>query len=116
MRKKLWMKKTTHWRVVYSITALESAVKQYVRKIAEEKGWSEEKFVKLNLATLVNVVLRIVFNKHELSDGLMKDFVSANNLRNRIVHEATISVQKEEANKAFNTAQELINKLALIDI
>jgi hypothetical protein len=81
--------------------------------MAKEKGWSEEKFVKLSLATLVNVVLRIILSKDELSDGLMKDFISANKLRNQISHEATISVHKEEANKAFNTAQELINKLAL---
>jgi hypothetical protein len=99
--------------VVYSITALESVVKQYVRKMARDKGWPEEKFVKLNLATLVNVVLRIIFDKLELSDGLMKDFVSANILRNRIIHEATISIKKEEASKAFNTAQELVKKLAL---
>jgi hypothetical protein len=99
--------------VVYSITALESVAKQYVRKMAKDKGWSEKKFGKLNLATLVNVVLRIVFSKDELSDDLMKDFVSANALRNRIIHEATISVHKEEANKAFNTVQELINKLTL---
>jgi hypothetical protein len=99
--------------VIYSITALESVTKQYVRKMAKDKGWSEKKFRKLNLATLVNVVLRIVFNKDDLSDGLMKDFVSANALRNRIIHEATISVHKEEANKAFNTVQELINKLTL---
>jgi hypothetical protein len=99
--------------VVYSITALESVAKQYVRRMAKRKGWSEEKFVKLNLATLVNVILRIVFSKDELSDDLMKNFVSANKLRNKIIHEATISVHKEEANKAFKTAQELINKLAL---
>jgi hypothetical protein len=58
--------------VVYSITALESVAKQYVRKMAKDKGWSEKKFGKLNLATLVNVVLRIVFSKNELSDDLMK--------------------------------------------
>jgi len=94
--------------IIYSITALESLVRVYCKEIAVHKGLSNEKFENFQLSTLVTVILRMALSKDKLSDTLIKDFVAANKLRNKIIHNASLEVSRSDSLKTFETVLQFI--------
>jgi hypothetical protein len=97
--------------IIYSITALESVVKQFCEKSATQKGLSGKTFEKTSLYTLVTVELRAMLTKEELPDTLIEDFKRANQTRNEIIHKAALEVDRGESEKAFETVLQLIEIL-----
>lgn len=101
--------------IVYAITALESLVKQYMEKMADQKNLTEltsKQLQNMNLFNLVTIVLRLTLGKDKLPDNLVKDFIDANRLRNQIIHKAVMNVSKDDAEKAFSVVQRLITILS----
>lgn len=101
--------------IVYAITALESFVKQYMEKMANQKNLTEltsKQLQNMNLFNLVTIVLGLTLGKDKLPDNLVKDFIDANRLRNQIIHKAVMNVSKDDAEKAFSVVQRLITILS----
>jgi hypothetical protein len=100
--------------IIYSITALEAIVKQFIKKKAEEKQLSDitlKQLENMYLSSLVKVVLRLLLSKDELTDELVKEFTKANKLRNNIIHEAETDISKESAEKATKMVLQMIGIL-----
>lgn len=95
--------------------ALESFVKQYMEKMADQENLTEltsKQLQNMNLFNLVTIVLRLTLGKDKLPDNLVKDFIDANRLRNQIIHKAVMNVSKDDAEKAFSVVQRLITILS----
>jgi hypothetical protein len=96
--------------VIYSITSLESVVKQFIDKFSKQQrleGHSSRNLKRLSISNMVTVGLRLILNKEEFPDKMIEDFTTANGLRNDIIHESKMEVVKEAAVKAFNTVSKI---------
>jgi hypothetical protein len=97
--------------IIYSITALESVAKQYFKKMALSKGLSKKMFDNTKLFTLITVLMRLILSKDKLPDALIEDFKKANRLRNDIIHEASLEIDRKDSIAAFETVKKLIEVL-----
>jgi hypothetical protein len=98
--------------IIYGITALESVVKQYLEKIATQRGLSKKTFGNMGLSTLVTVILRMTLDKMELPDQLINGFKEANKKRNDIIHQAALDTDRNDAVKSLESVNQLVELLA----
>jgi hypothetical protein len=100
--------------IIYAITSIESLVRMYLDKLADEKSLphtTSKRLQNMSLFQLVTVVLRIALPKDELSDELIEEFVKANQLRNKIIHKAVMNITKDSAEKANQMTLNIMNVL-----
>ena len=104
--------------IIESVTALEPTVEDFVKnklssmKISNNKidGFME----KVTLSPRVGVMLKLFVDPNQFKHTIIDEISSTIKIRNKIVHEERIRVDKGEAEKAVKNIENLINFLATI--
>lgn len=94
--------------LIYSITSIEATVKSFLRLYSythKIKGVSKKNLLKTPIYNAVTVILRLLVSRDELPDDFITEFIEINKVRNEIIHQARLSVDRPTANKALHVVE-----------